>query len=776
MMSQLENVLSRLKKVRRSGKGRVACCPAHDDSGPSLSIDEGDDGRVLLICRSAGCTTESIVAAIGLTMADLFPPTPQRAGAARHVCWYDYTDEKGNLLYQVERKDPKSAGFPQRRPDGHGGWIHNLNGVERVLYRLPEILKAKADGTVIVVTAGEKDVDNLRALGFKATTNSGGEGNWQPSCTETLRGAVVVICPDNDKKGGEHRDKVARALHGTVALLKIIEVPAPHKDISDWIAAGATADEIKQLAHDAPVYEPTAEASTDVDETPAADSVAAEPPAPGDVALDRTETGNAAVFKDLHGQRVRYVPGWKQWIVWQDSHWVADPGNVYITELAKDVGRHLGKAAFEEETAKARTSATAWATKALSANGIKNALELARGIDGIPIGHEELDSDPWLLGVRNGVVELKTGSHRAARPTDMMMMQAPVDFDPNATAPRWTRALEEWFPDAQVRDYVQRLVGAALVGTQQDHIFVIHYGGGRNGKGTFVRALQRVLGPTNAGGYSATPHLSLLVQQKHSEHDTIKADLFRARLAVASETERRVTLAEASIKNLTGGDRIACRRMRQDYWSFNPSHTLWLQTNYLPVIHGRDRGIWSRIRVVKWESTFEQNPDTGLDDTLAGEQRGILAWAVAGCQLWLEQGLAEPDAVVRATLAYRDAEDQFARFAASTGLEFRKGMSIPATILNQLLKEWADAEGVEPSRGEFADWLKDHGAVLRRPRSVDGKNIRIWIGVGALTLSIEGEPSEPMPSRLFSSTASHEELPENGGSLGSVLDREPLLI
>lgn len=364
--------------------------------------------------------------------------------------------------------------------------------------------------------------------------------------------------------------------------------------------------------------------------------------------VDRTEAGNAVRFAELHMNRVRFVPRWKEWLVWRSACWQRDHHDVMVTELAKDVGRDWIHTAASAATDKARDAALAFGRTSLSAKGIRGLLELARGIDGIVVDHEALDADAWLFGVRNGVIDLHTGRLRPADPADLMTLQSPVVFNPAATAPRWDKALEEWFPDASVREYVQRLVGAALVGAQREHVFVIHYGGGRNGKGTFVRALLIVFGP-----YAVVPHFSLLVQQKYGEHDTVKAELFRRRLAVASETERRVNLAEASVKNLTGGDRITCRRMHENPWQFDPSHSLWLQTNHLPAISGRDRGVWSRIRVVRWEATFDRVTERDLDAQLAAEAPGILAWAVRGCLAWQKNGLAEPESVIRATLAYR---------------------------------------------------------------------------------------------------------------------------
>ncbi|MHB1194785.1 MAG: phage/plasmid primase, P4 family [Longimicrobiales bacterium] len=453
---------------------------------------------------------------------------------------------------------------------------------------------------------------------------------------------------------------------------------------------------------------------------------------PGDH-LTLTDTGNAGRLVALHGARLHFVAPWRKYMVWEPTgdggRWTVDYGDVRVRELAKDVGHLLKREAAKECDNDLAKKKFAFALKSLNASGISGMVDLARGLPGIIVDHEALDRDGWLFGVENGVIDLRTGEVRPARPTDLMTMQAPVRWDPEAQAPRWRQALEEWFPDAEVRAYVQRVAGSALVGIQRDHVFVIHYGGGRNGKGTFTRALQRVMGP-----YSLVIHLSLLVQQKYTQHDTVKAELFRARLAVASETQRRVKLDEASVKNLTGGDRITARRMREDPWEFDPSHSLWLQTNHLPEIAGRDQGIWSRIRVVRWESCFSGREDKRLDETLAAEAPGILRWLAEGCLAWQEHGLAEPEAVIRETLAYRQSEDTFSRFAAEVGLVFQRGLEIQAQELQALLEKWAEEEGVNPPRQDVGEWLREKG-VEKRQRRVTGpdghqRRPKFWVGVG----------------------------------------------
>jgi hypothetical protein len=142
-------------------------CPAHDDNNPSLSISEGADGRVLIKCH-AGCEVEAVVEAIGLTMADLFPAKNSRSSKRGPVvATYDYTDESGALLFQACRHDPKD--FTQRRPDGQSGWIWNLQGVRRVLYRLPALIEAVKCGKTVYLAEGEKDADALVEHGFDAT-------------------------------------------------------------------------------------------------------------------------------------------------------------------------------------------------------------------------------------------------------------------------------------------------------------------------------------------------------------------------------------------------------------------------------------------------------------------------------------------------------------------------------------------------------------------------------------------------------------------------------
>ena len=255
----VEAVLARLGdcKAKPGGGGWMACCPAHPDDKASLSIDEGQDGRVLLNCF-AGCRTASIVEALGLKMSDLAPPGASSGKSkGKVVAAYDYKGRDGALLHQTVRYEPK--GFSQRRPDGQGGWVWGLQGVETVLYRLPELLAADPAETV-VLAEGEKAVEALRALGLVATCSAAGAGKWRDRYAEDLRGRHVVILPDNDEAGRRHALQVATSLKGVAASVKVLELPglAPKGDVYDWLISGGSAKALRELALAAPPWSPPA--------------------------------------------------------------------------------------------------------------------------------------------------------------------------------------------------------------------------------------------------------------------------------------------------------------------------------------------------------------------------------------------------------------------------------------------------------------------------------------------------------------------------------------
>ena len=197
----VKTLLSGLKQIRKINGGWQAQCPAHDDRKPSLRISLGEDKRILLCCH-AGCATETILKTLGLTFKDVGPNGNGYYQRENQIeATYDYTDEEGKLLYQVVRFSNKD--FRQRRPDSKGGWIWNLNGTRRVLYRLHEVLNAQE----IIIVEGEKDADNLEKAGFVATTNPMGAGKWRNEYKEFLRDKTSLSLPTTMTPGESMENK-----------------------------------------------------------------------------------------------------------------------------------------------------------------------------------------------------------------------------------------------------------------------------------------------------------------------------------------------------------------------------------------------------------------------------------------------------------------------------------------------------------------------------------------------------------------------------------------
>lgn len=211
---------------RKSGAGWMARCPAHDDSNPSLSL-RSVDGKLLVHCH-AGCDQRAVLAA--LKFRGLWPE-PARQKIDRIVATYDYTDEFGELLYQMVRFEPKD--FRPRHPDGSGGWIWKKSR-RQVLYHLREVVEAP----IVICVEGERDVETLRAHGFVATTNAGGANTpWLDQYTESLRGREVILIPDNDPPGRKRVLAIARALLGVAQRILILELIGA-KDVTEWFENG----------------------------------------------------------------------------------------------------------------------------------------------------------------------------------------------------------------------------------------------------------------------------------------------------------------------------------------------------------------------------------------------------------------------------------------------------------------------------------------------------------------------------------------------------------
>ena len=246
-----------------------------------------------------------------------------------------------------------------------------------------------------------------------------------------------------------------------------------------------------------------------------------------------------------------------------------------------------------------------WALQSEDARKIGAMISLATSEPNIPLLPEHLDRDPFLLNVKNGTLDLRTGRLREHRREDLLTKIVPVSFDTNADCPSWRRFLGQVFAaDSELIEYVQRLFGYGLTGDVREQILPIFWGRGANGKSTLINIILSMLGED----YAVKASRDLFMSRKSDSHPTQLARLFGKRIIVCTESQEGGRLDEGLVKELTGGDRITARRMREDYWQFDPTHKPILVTNHKPEIRGTDEGIRRRLRLVPFTVRF-WNPD-----------------------------------------------------------------------------------------------------------------------------------------------------------------------
>lgn len=443
------------------------------------------------------------------------------------------------------------------------------------------------------------------------------------------------------------------------------------------------------------------------------------------LANGRTDAANAKRFIAAHGRDIHWIEAWKKWVVWTGQRWEVDERR-RVSHLAKLVAAKLWdevKAAAEKQAdAKLIQELIKFAKSSNSATSIKNMIDLARSEPGIAILPGALDSHPWLINVQNGIVDLHDGSLLPHDRSYLLTKMAPVEFilGPEAECPEWEAALNKIMGNRDdLLVFVQRLLGSALAGEISEHLLAIFWGDGSNGKTLVAETLLEIFGP-----YAGKASQDLLLAKDGNSHPTEKADLFGKRLVFAVESDAGRQLSEATVKELTGGDTINARRMREDFWSFEPQHTVVLATNHKPRVRSNDHGLWRRLCLVPFAVRFwdpargesgpgELQADKHLKQKLRAEHAGIFAWLVRGCIAWQHKGLNQPAAVRDATSEYRKAEDVLGKFMAECTIDLATA-TVKASGLRASYEVWCKANGESPCSGRrFGEYIASTGVKKR---------------------------------------------------------------
>lgn len=416
-----------------------------------------------------------------------------------------------------------------------------------------------------------------------------------------------------------------------------------------------------------------------------------------------TELGYARRLIAVYGDRLRYVPAWRRWLVWDGARWANDTTG-QAARWMKLLARRLTDDALAVTDDKQRAAALATARRGESSHAIAGALTLASTEKELAVSPADLDADPLLLNCANGTLDLRTTTMRGHDPADLLTKVTGADYEPGAEGPEFARFLAKVQPDDAMRAYIGRLLGHGLEGRVTEHVLAIFHGSGRNGKGTLIGAVKAAL-----GDYADAADPELLTARTYDAHPTGTADLLGLRLAILHETDQGRRIAEATVKRLTGGDRLKARRMREDFWSFEPSHTFVMLTNHKPLVSGSDEAIWARLRLVPWSVVIPPDErDLALPGKLAAELGAVLAFLVRGYQDWRERGLDDPKEVLAATEAYRAESDALGRFIDQRCLPGHG--DVGSTELFTAWQQWCKREGEEPGTATaFATLLQNRG-------------------------------------------------------------------
>jgi putative DNA primase/helicase len=685
--------------------------------------------------------------------------------------YYTYQDEEGILRYQIIRTEYSdgSKRLQQRRPSGApelDEWIWDIQGIRRLLYRLPELIASAerdafaqnneegGDAPTIFIPEGEKKVELLRSWGLIATCNSGGgmPGRWpdDKALDEVFRDRRVVILPDNDpvsrnsrgeirygddnypiKTGQDHAERIARRLRGIAREIRVVELPGlPEKgDIIDWVAGGGNRAILEEEVAKAPLWAPRPPINL--------------PKRTGSkrVARNNTPFSDDALATELvaiHENSLRYVGAWSKWLYWDGTVWRED-----------DTGSSGHKALLvcraASERAKAAPKSGALPRALASARTRGAVLNLASTNPALAATVDQWNADDWILATPGGIVDLRTGDLRKADPLDYctkITAVTPADSneDLEMICPTWMKFLRTVTGgDSELIAYLQRMAGYALTGNTREECLFFVFGQGGNGKSKYIEAISGCLGT-----YHVTAAMDTFIETRHEQHTTALAMLMGARLVTSVETDEGRRWAESKIKQATGGDKITARRMREDNFSFQPKFKLVIVGNHKPTLRSVDDAVRRRMNIVPFTVKISsEERDMQIGEKLRAEWAGILRWMIKGCLEWQRIGLAAPGRVTETTQKYLDNEDAWKiwfgecvqkkpmlEVVSTEGvIKAPKEVIIAESVLFQSWEQWAIRSGeyVGPIK-RFTNKMEAEGYTVEIMIK-DSRNVRAYKGL-----------------------------------------------
>lgn len=734
----LHAVLSNLKEISCSNGVHHCICPCHDDNKPSLDIALGNI-KVVGDCK-AGCKHSDIANKIGV---------PQEQW------YYDYYDkkqdgfnsfqykEKWKMYIESREKRKIEAVYPYVSING-GYAFHKIRlegkkilygrlenerfsyGLQRSKPRksyraiygdLNAIQKAIKCGKPVLIPEGEKDVDTLKKHGFVAFTY-GGVNDWQSEFASILKDAVVYILADNDIPGQSVANRIYADLQGIVKTANIITpMPdIPKADITDYFESGKTNADFEKLINNA-VTSNRIEGKKAPKKT--LESTLKEIHAEN---YETSDKGNARLFADIFKDKHRYCSTRKDFMLFDGKRWIDDLEGLSARKSAKELSDALIRYAVTVDTDGKYLKAV---TPLCNLRNRNNMLQDSRDLSYFT--NEQLDVNDYILNVQNGTLDLSGDKPIFMEHSPDMLLSkiCNVNYEPSAKCEVWEKFINEIMQNDKSKiEYLQKIAGLSLTGnTSEETAFILYGSTTRNGKSTFCETLIYLL-----GDYALTMRPETLATKQNTDSRQANGDVARlcgCRFVNASEPPKRMLFDTALLKSLLGRDSITARFLHQREFEFIPKFKLVINTNYLPVI--TDDTIFSsgRLNVVSFDRHFEPHEqDKHLKDKLRRKEElsGILNWCLEGLRLYRKDGLKAPEAVQKATNAYRADSDKIGNFINEC-LKKTDTNSKAKEIYDCYVKWCSDnGYGIE-NKGNFFAEMKNKG-LFATSGTVTGKTVK----------------------------------------------------
>ncbi len=571
-------------------------------------------------------------------------------------------------------------------------------------------------------------------------------GDWQGAYNSHSEADEALCChlafwtgkdPDRIdnlfRKSGLYRQKWDRADYRTDTITRAINrtqatYTISRRDRTARLYAGLAADRsLETSTSSSPEAGQQAAPSTGTDkDAPRSDESNSKVEGSSGFRFSLTDLGNSERFIALHGNSLRYCPETKTWLEWTGELWAPDK-LIHVNELAKSTVRAMyAELALEKDPDK-RKELFGFIQKSESERSLNALVNLAKSDPRIATSITAFDAQLHLLNCKNGTVDLRTGSLQLHRREDLLTKQCPVVFDANAKSEVWDRFLSDCTGgNKELKNFLQQAAGYSLYGDPREQVLFMVHGPGATGKSTFLAAVMAVLGE-----YAKTADFSTFLKKQNvscGPSDDV-ASLAGARLVSSIEVNNGQRLAEALVKQLTGGDTIRARHLYRDSFEFKPQLKLWLICNEPPVVSHDDDAIWRRLLRLPFEHVIppakrDKNLRAALTDS-AQSGPAILKWLVDGCVDWFQNGLRIPDCVRIATEVYKQESNPLADFVAECCVI---APTVYAKVSDMRIgyENWRKESG-EPeqlNRTQFIAAMRDMGCT---PGVREGA--RVWIGI-----------------------------------------------